>query len=148
MKPAVRRRRRELGKIATLVPHELRDIDESAYSKARSAPNVESALRIVRRYEKQLSFRGAYVPRVEVDGRDRMNFLQTTGQYTRDKSDPRDFSRREPVETGHVEEFSPDAVPPPRTPDMLDVEPGVALPITASREWLGLPFNARPTREL
>jgi hypothetical protein len=145
---AIRKRKLMRGMIALIVPSELKQIDPIAYERARSASSTEAAERIVAKYADELNFRGCVLTKSRTYEKDRMGFLQSTSSYSKGTSNPAYFDDRDPVDTGCVEEFSTDTVPPPRTPDRLDVQPGVALPITASREWLGLPFNARPTKDL
>lgn len=128
--------------ISAVVPESLRRVDPIAYRKALAADSVAAAERIVQRYADQLSI--PVVQSFRSRKRDQMKFLRTTSQFSQDNSDPRTFEHREPVPTGAVESFSPDAHKPKRKTRRRPAHT-IGVPTT---EYIGLPFNARPTSEL
>ncbi len=105
-----RRRESIRRSIGAVVPESLRRVDPLAYRMALAADSVAAAERIVRRCADKLSIPvvQSYRPRKA----DQMGFLSTTSRYTQGNSDPRTFDHRDPVPTGAVESFSPDAHKP------------------------------------
>lgn len=124
-----------------LVAHQkIRRKHHAVWLRARRANSVGSAYRILKRalpYE-----------RIPEPWTSKLNhqhkFLGTTSQYSKGCSDPRTFGYREPVSTGAVESFSPDSYKPKRKTRRRPAHT-ISVPTT---EYIGLPFNARPTSEL
>ena len=76
---------------------------------------------------------------------DQHKFLSATGQYTQNGSNPEHFDDREPIATGAVERFSPGAHRPKTRRRPRRNGPTIGLP---SRDFVGLAFNATPTKDL
>lgn len=129
-------------KVSAIVPESLRRVDPMAYRKALDAKSVVAAERIVQRYADKLSIPVVRGFRSNVS--EQMKFLGTTGRYSQGSSDPRTFDHREPVPTGAVESLGPDTYKPKRKTRRRPKNT-IGLP---TREYVGLPFNARPTRDL
>ena len=145
---AVRRRKAMRGVTALVVPSELKQVDPIAYERARSASSAEAAERIVARYADELNFRGCVLTKSRTYEKDRRGFLQSTSSYSKGTSNPDYFDDRDPVETGCVEEFSSDAVPPTKAHPKPSVGPTISLPLSAASSWVGLAINATPTKDL
>jgi hypothetical protein len=124
------------------VPESLRSVDPLAYRKALAADSVAAAERIVQRCAHKLSI--PVVQSFKSRKATQMKFLKATGQYSKGNSDPRTFAPRDSVPTGAVESFSPDSYKPVRKTRRRPAAT-IAVPTT---EYVGLPFNARPTSEL
>jgi len=124
-----------------LIGHQkIRREHHAVWLRARTANSVQSAYRILKRalpYE-----------RVPEPWKSKLShqhkFLGTTSRYSQGSSDPRTFDHREPVPTGAVESFGPDTYKPKRQTRRRPKHT-IGLP---TREYVGLPFNARPTQDL
>lgn len=112
----------------------------TVWLRARKANSVQSAYRILKRALPDKRIPEPWTSKLK----DQHKFLATTGQYSKDNSDPRTFARREPVPTGAVESFGPDSYKPVRRTRRRPAAT-IGVPTT---EYVGLPFNARPTSEL
>lgn len=124
-----------------LIGHQkIRREHHAIWLRARKANSVQSAYRILKRalpYER--------VPEPWASKLSHKHkFLGTTGRYSQGSSDPRTFDHREPVPTGAVESFGPDTCKPKRKTRR---RPKNTIGLH-TREYVGLPFNARPTRDL
>ena len=128
--------------IGAVVPECLRSVDPLAYRKALAADSVAAAERIVQRCAHKLPI--PIVQSFKSRKSNQMKFLSTTSLYSQGSSDPRTFDHREPVPTGAVESFGPDTYKPKRQTRRRPKHT-IGLP---TREYVGLPFNARPTSEL
>lgn len=124
-----------------LVAHQkIRRENHAVWLRARRANSVQSAYRILKRALPYERIPEPWTSKL----RNQHKFLGTTSQYSQDRSDPRTFARREPVPTGAVESFSPDSYKPVRKTRRRPAAT-IGVPTT---EYVGLPFNARPTSEL
>lgn len=108
--------------------------------RARKANSVQSAYRILKRNLPDERIPEPWASKLKHQHKP----LRTTSQYTKGNSDPRTFARREPVPTGAVESFGPDTHKPRRKTRRRPAHT-IGVPTT---EYIGLPFNARPTSEL
>ena len=119
---------------------ELKRESPDAWYRARHANSVESAYRILKR-----AFPDKVIARPYVCKSSQHKFLSATGQYTQNGSNPEHFDDREPIATGAVERFSPGARRPKTRRRPRRSGPTIGLP---SRDFVGLAFNATPTRDL
>ena len=112
----------------------------TVWLRARKANSVQSAYRILKR-----ALPHERVPEPwKSKPSHQHKFLGTTSRYSQGSSDPRTFDHRDSVPTGAVESFSPDSYKPVRKTRRRPAAT-IGVPTT---EYVGLPFNARPSSEL